>query len=402
MHTTTYDPNSPDEELVPLPAAPQISLSRGVILQPPLTRRGTGPGLIVFLPDRSKIRASTKPKVLDPEPVQKWAEEGFAVAAVTVSEIQGDITSTVEQCCNALVAFPQVDTKDKLAVLIYDENNVLSIVHAIADRKRPIVCVVAYGCLLVPSLPTQLHLHSSLEMRILAPEAVVYEYKASCPHFVLPQSADYDPGSASVAHTRTLTFLRSNLGGPIFDLEAIWDEHTYYEFEVRSVAKTMGTMVAEPYVNHVPTMAGGIGRQELTAFYRDHFIFSNPSDARLEPVSRTVGADRVIDEFIFHVTHNRMIDWLLPGVPPSGHKLTIPMLAVVNIRGDRLYHEHIWWDQGTVLRQAGLLPTHLPCHAHEGSRLLRIPIAGAESAAKLVDEASVPSNEMLGEYQGNQ
>lgn len=90
-------------------------------------------------------------------------------------------------------------------------------------------------------------------------------------------------------------------------------------------------------------MTGGVGREQLTSFYRDHFIFSNPEDADLLVVSRTVGADRVVDEFIYSCTHSRVIDWLLPGVPATGRKIELPMMAVVNIRGDRLFHEHIWW-----------------------------------------------------------
>jgi len=217
---------------------------------------------------------------------------------------------------------------------------------------------------------------------------------------VLPKTTHYDPGSASLAHSRTLVFLRKNLGGPFFDLEAIWDEHTYFEFEARSVAKTMGTMVAEPYVNHIPTMTGGMGRENLTAFYRDHFIFCNPADATLQPVSRTVGADRIVDEFIYHITHDRVTDWLLPSVPPTGKKLSVPMIAVVNIRGDRLYNEHIWWDQATVLRQAGILPSFLPfpdlnADAGGASALLRLPVAGAECAHMLLDESKGRSNEMF-------
>lgn len=77
-------------------------------------------------------------------------------------------------------------------------------------------------------------------------------YPTLSTYFVLPQTAQYDPASASLAHSRTLVFLRKNLGGPFFDIEAIWEEHTYFEFEVRSVAKTMGTMVVRrfcrPYV----------------------------------------------------------------------------------------------------------------------------------------------------------
>jgi len=222
---------------------------------------------------------------------------------------------------------------------------------------------------------------------------------------VLPGHEKYAPGHAGVAHTRTLGFLKKSLGGPFFDLDAIWEEHTLYEFGERDVNKTMSTMVAEPYVNHVPTMTGGIGRSALTSFYRDHFIFDNPDDTQLELISRTVGVDRVIDEFIFNFTHDKVIDWLIPGIPPTGKHVRVPFTSVVNIRGDRLYHEHIAWDQATILRQLGLMPEYLPFpydlpdgrKPAKGKRFeYRVPTAGVETALKLVDESSVESNEMLG------
>ena len=129
-------------------------------------------------------------------------------------------------------------------------------------------------------------------------------------YFALPSSVTFNHSAASVAHTRSLAFMKPLLGGPYFDLEAIWDEHTKYEFEDRSVDKTMATMVDEPYVNHIPTLTGGIGRENLTKFYRDHFIHSNAEDAQLELVSRTVGIDRIVDEFLFNFTHDRVVDWL--------------------------------------------------------------------------------------------
>lgn len=153
----------------------------------------------------------------------------------------------------------------------------------------------------------------------------------------------------------------------------------------------------EPYVNHVPTLTGGIGREELTDFYTNHFIFSNPEDVELELISRTVGIDRVVDEFIFKCTHNRTIDWLLPTVPPTNVYLEIPMMAIVNIRGDRLYHEHISWDQATVLRQIGVLPEYLPWKqtASEAPLEIQIPVAGKETAMKMREKSSVPSNAMF-------
>ncbi|KAG6918238.1 hypothetical protein DXG01_015831 [Tephrocybe rancida] len=397
---THYDPNAPSEQPVALPSAPLLVLSETELLQAPLTRRGTGPGIVLVLPhfeDLDIRKEGEKP--LDPEPTQKWAEEGFAVAAISPnsSDKGWSFEQSFKRATDALLGLKGLDTRDKFAVVVYDPKLVDPIVPVlIADHR--VVSLVVYGAnpsdgsLAIPSL---VHLHAGNKPDASSSYGTSHLYSSPSPHFVLPQVAGYDPGNAAIAHSRSLVFLRKFLGGPTFDLEAIWEEHTYFEFVDRSVAKTMGTMVAEPYVNHVPT-ASGVGRENLTAFYRDHFIFSNTPDAAMQTISRTVGPDRVVDEFIYSFTHDRTVDWLLPGVPPSGKKLTIPMMAVVNIRGDRLYNEHIWWDQATALRQAGILPTHLPYPTPEGIKSLRLPVTGAESAAMLVDEASGKSNEMFG------
>lgn len=117
MPPKVYDSNSPDEAPVSLPSSPPIELNRNIIIQPPLTRRGTGPGLIIFLPDPSKLGPSTEAKVLDPEPVMKWAEEGFAVAGVTVSGPDPDFSLILRQCCDALSALHQVNNKEAFGVL---------------------------------------------------------------------------------------------------------------------------------------------------------------------------------------------------------------------------------------------------------------------------------------------
>jgi carboxymethylenebutenolidase len=117
MHPKVYDPNSPDEVPVPLPSSPLIRLNQNIVVQPPLTRRGSGPGLIIFLPDLSKLGPSTEVKVLDPEPVMKWAEEGFAVAGVTASKPNPDFSLILRQCSDALSALHQVDSKETFGVL---------------------------------------------------------------------------------------------------------------------------------------------------------------------------------------------------------------------------------------------------------------------------------------------
>ena len=220
--------------------------------------------------------------------------------------------------------------------------------------------------------------------------------------WVLPADEDYHKQSASLAHTRSLLFLKEKLGGPWFDLEAVWDEHCRFEFAERDVAKTMATMVAQPYVNHIPTMTGGIGKERLTAFYTHHFIFANPADTELDLVSRTIGTDRIVDEFVFKLTHDRQVDWLLPGVPPTGKYLQIPFVSVVGVRGDRLCHEHIHWDSGTALKQAGLLPEWVGfpggIEGEEAGKQfeVRLPVGGVETAGKLADEGCADSNGLMG------
>ncbi|ESK93766.1 carboxymethylenebutenolidase [Moniliophthora roreri MCA 2997] len=405
MAPSFYDPNSADEQEVPLPSTPLIQLSSNVVLQPPLTRRGTGPGMIAFLPTLVKSPTPQKPKPLDPEPIQKWAEEGFAVVGVTGASTSANVYDALAKGVNALLELKELDVREKFAVYVYD-SSILSVVIECIQGDSRLACLVAIVSESLPdptpSVPSFIHLiTTSGQLQTSSSSSItINRYPNASTNFILPHSADYNPGYANLAHSRTLVFLRKILGSPIFDIEAIWEEHTYFEFEMRSVAKTMGTMVAEPYVNHVPTMTGGVGRKNLTAFYRDHFIFANPPDTKLQLVSRTVGSDRVIDEFIFKLTHDRVVHWLLPGVPPTGKKLEIPFVGVVNVRGDRLYHEHIWWDHATALLQAGVLPSHVP-HGETGQRL-RLPVAGAEGARLLVDETDGTSNVMFGSEWGVQ
>src|ERR1700739_3691433 len=166
------------------------------------------------------------------------------------------------------------------------------------------------------------------------------------------------------------------------DLVALWEEHCRCEFETRNANATMATMVPQPYVNHIPTMTGGVGYAQLRRFYAHHFIPVNPPAFQLTPVSRTVGTDTVVDEFIVRFTHTTVIDWLLPGVPPTGRVVEIPMVAIVKFEGDQVAHEHIYWDQASVLVQVGLLnPAGLP-------------VAGVETARKVIDK-SLPSNRLM-------
>ena len=167
-----------------------------------------------------------------------------------------------------------------------------------------------------------------------------------------------------------------------YDLAALWEEHCRFEFETRDVDATMATMVSEPYLNHVPTMTGGVGYDQVKRFYRYHFIGGNPEDTQLIPISRTVGADSLVDEMLFCFTHTREIDWMLPGVPPTSRAVEVPLVAVVQFRDGKVAHEHIYWDQASVLVQIGKLDP------------AGLPVAGVETARKMLDTA-LPSNALM-------
>jgi len=145
------------------------------------------------------------------------------------------------------------------------------------------------------------------------------------------------------------------------DLVQLWEEHTKHEFATRDTEATLATMVDDAYVNHIPVMTGGQGKNALRRFYSRDFIPSMPPDTTLTPISRTVGEDQIVDEMIFSFTHTQEMPWMLPGVAPTYRRVEVPLVAIVHFRGDKLAHEHIYWDQASVLKQVGLLEdSHLP------------------------------------------
>src|SRR5215813_6415173 len=156
------------------------------------------------------------------------------------------------------------------------------------------------------------------------------------------------------------------------DLGALFDAHIKREFVDRDVEATMQTMVPEPYVYNIPSMTGGFGSQGVRRFYSEHFVSQIPKDAKVTPISRTIGKDQVVDELIVSFTHDTQWDYLLPGIPPTGKRVELPHVVVMKFENGKIAHEHVWWDQASLLVQVGLLdPANLP-------------VAGVEQARKLL------------------
>jgi carboxymethylenebutenolidase len=156
------------------------------------------------------------------------------------------------------------------------------------------------------------------------------------------------------------------------DLPELWQQHTDHEFVTRDTEATLATMVEDAYVNHIPVLTGGRGKDALRAFYSNDFIPKMPPDTTLVPISRTVGEDQLVDEMIFSFTHTQEMPWMLPGVAPTNLPVKIPLVAIVKFRDGKLAHEHIYWDQASVLKQIGLLTDP------------SLPVRGVETAEKVI------------------
>jgi carboxymethylenebutenolidase len=165
------------------------------------------------------------------------------------------------------------------------------------------------------------------------------------------------------------------------NLSNAWDQHLASEFTAKSADQALETMTAEPYVNEIPLMIGARGRIELHDFYANHFLSQIPPDIEMVTVSRTIGQGRVVDEIVARFTHSIRMDWLLPGIPPTGKRVELPFVVIVQFEGDKVAHEHLYWDQASVLVQIGLLDRALP-------------VRGGEIAAQ-VQNPTQPMNELI-------
>ena len=158
--------------------------------------------------------------------------------------------------------------------------------------------------------------------------------------------------------------------------------HTGSEFVTQSPDEALTTMGERPNVILLPSMTGGLGRDEVHGFYADHFIFGMPDDVEFVPVSQTVGSDTIVEESVLRFTHTAEISWMLPGLAPTGRRVEVGVCTVVRMKDDKVVHEHVYWDQASVLNQLGLLDAE------------QLPVVGAEAAQQLL-EPKGPLNQLI-------
>jgi carboxymethylenebutenolidase len=169
----------------------------------------------------------------------------------------------------------------------------------------------------------------------------------------------------------------------IEELGAVFDAHVAAEFVDLDLDATMATMAGDPYVYHLPAMTGGVGFDDVRRFYGDHFIGKWPQDVVIAPVSRTVGGSQVVDELVLSFTHDIEMPQLLPGVAPTGRRVRLAFCVVVGFEDGKVHHEHIYWDQASLLAQVGLIDP------------AELPVTGAAQAENVLDPRAHPLNELI-------
>jgi hypothetical protein len=156
----------------------------------------------------------------------------------------------------------------------------------------------------------------------------------------------------------------------------------------------------------MPTLTGGIGFEELEHFYGDFFLQSNPASLQLTLISRTTGADRVVDELYAVFKHEQDMPWILPGVPPTNKWVEIMLISIVALKGGKLYSERVYWDQASVLVQVGLLSANLVPSKARKRGVERLPVVGKDAARRVLDgfdgeEEGQADNALIPEWDDN-
>ena len=341
---------------------------------------GSGPGLLLLCGDVSASIADARATL--------FAQEGYAVLTLSGSTAAAGVSAAADrlagkpECTGGLVCIAHgkaieaaLTVAEKFeAVVAFDPDP-----SAPSDTlERALHCPIVWqfgtkddpdASALACSLRTGLDpLNGSR----------VYDWPDAAAGFSLPGHPAFDGRVDSLAHSRTLELIRRTVG-PHYDYVALFAEHIRHEFETRDVDATMATMISDPYVNHVATLAGGVGHDMLKRFYKYHFVEQNSTDRSSVTVSHTLGPDRVVLELVVRFKHDQVLDRYFPEIEPTQEYVELATVLIVKFRGDKVCHEHIYWDQGSALKQIGVLDTGM------------LPVAGAEAARKVLDE-HLPSN----------
>jgi carboxymethylenebutenolidase len=151
------------------------------------------------------------------------------------------------------------------------------------------------------------------------------------------------------------------------ELLEVWLQQCYFELVKKNAKAAPGTMSDNPHVVKVPLAMGGRRREGVYNFYHDYFLAQFPADMTAVAISLVVGENILAEEAVYQFTNNQVIDWLVPGVPPTGKRVEAGVVGIITFENGKIDSEHLYWDQASVLAQWGVLdsserkrkPSHL-------------------------------------------
>lgn len=164
---------------------------------------------------------------------------------------------------------------------------------------------------------------------------------------------------------------------PRHDLVAIWQQHTYAEFVLKDADAAVATMTDDAYLLLGPPLTTAVGKASIRELYANLFIPQTPADLQATTISRAVGQDLLIEESLQAFTHDIAMEWMLPGIPPTGRRIELILVVVVGFRDGKIAFERLYWDQASVLMQAGVLDASTPA------------VSGVESPHRVLELSGV-------------
>ena len=136
---------------------------------------------------------------------------------------------------------------------------------------------------------------------------------------------------------------------------ATWQQHTHAEFALKDADAALATMTQNPYVFMISSGVVRVGRAAVREFYANHFLPQIPPDLEITSLSQTLGDNRLVEEMVIRFTHSIEMDWILPDLQPTGRVAEFVLAGVIEFEGGKVAHEHLYWDQATLLSQMRVL-----------------------------------------------
>lgn len=267
-------------------------------------------------------------------------------------------------CLGGKLAFRLAARTTLSAVVSYYGGGLVNHLNEASETRCPMLFHLAENDQSIP--------HDAVEKILTVmtsrPGCRVYIYDNASHGFNCDMRSSYHQRSALLSQERTARFLTERIG-PRINIEEAWENHLYAVYCGRNVDLILETMTADAVVTIIPTLTGGQGHPELRKFYED-MIVAHSGDGELHNLSRTVGTNSIVDELLLNITHDRPIEFLLPGVKPTNSYIQIPICFSVSFRGDKLARARAYFDLASLMKQTGLTEADLAVWGREETKKL--------------------------------